>query len=440
MGTFLNPLNSSMLAVALVTLQYEFVLSLQSVTWIITIFYISSTAAQPVMGKLGDRFGPRKLFVAGMMILSGGSIIAALSPTWTILCASRAVIACGSAAAFPSAVSIIRHYCKTTGQAPTRMLSRIQLASNIGQAAGPVLGGSLILLVGWRSIFWVCIPLALASAIGVAFVVPCTPAKPSRGSLLKLVRELDLPGIALFTSAITIGVMVLLRAYPMHNLKLSLLTGLLIVLFIRRETTVDVPFLDIRTFIRNRALMQVYATYLLLCMFIYSVLYGFPQFLEEALGMNSQDVGLIMLPLAIASGVSNPFVARAIERWGVRIVLQVGVASNIFVAVLALLLNERSLTLPLLIFASIFGLCSGIATVALNQAMFLSAIDSEIGIAAGLFQTSRHLGAILASCLLGSIMAPHASTQGWSELMVLCAFACAVAFVIAHSWNLPRTQ
>src|SRR5438128_12697072 len=84
LGTALNPLNSSMIAVALVVLRQDFALDVATVTWVITSFYLASAAGQPLMGRLADRFGPRRLFTFGMAVVAVSCLLAPFSPNFAL--------------------------------------------------------------------------------------------------------------------------------------------------------------------------------------------------------------------------------------------------------------------------------------------------------------------------------------------------------------------
>ena len=93
LGTALNPLNSSMIAVALVVLRADFGLDVAAVTWVVTSFYLASAAGQPLMGRLADRFGPRRMFMLGMALVAVTCAVAPLAPSFAVLCVARAVMA-----------------------------------------------------------------------------------------------------------------------------------------------------------------------------------------------------------------------------------------------------------------------------------------------------------------------------------------------------------
>ena len=172
LGTSLNPLNSSMIAVALVVLREDFGLDVATVTWVITAFYLTSAAGQPLMGRLADRFGPRRLFLLGMALVAVTCALAPFAPNFALLCVARAFMALGTATAYPSAVVMVAALAREANVKSTRPLGRIQMANTSAAAVGPVVGGLLVSLVGWQALFLINVPLALVAIFVVRRFAP----------------------------------------------------------------------------------------------------------------------------------------------------------------------------------------------------------------------------------------------------------------------------
>lgn len=107
-GTMLNPLNSSMISLALHSIQHEFHLSFTTVSWLISSFYLASAVAQPVTGKLGDMLGRKKLFLIGLLLVAVSAVGAPFAPTFMTLLIMRLFQSIGSSAIYPSGVGLIR--------------------------------------------------------------------------------------------------------------------------------------------------------------------------------------------------------------------------------------------------------------------------------------------------------------------------------------------
>ncbi|WP_326960552.1 MULTISPECIES: MFS transporter [unclassified Arthrobacter] len=438
LGTALNPLNSSMIAVALVVLRADFGLDVATVTWVITSFYLTSAAGQPLMGRLADRFGPRRLFIVGMALVAVTCAVAPFAPNFAVLCVARAFMALGTATAYPSAVVMVGALAKLAQVKSTRPLGRIQMANTSAAAVGPVVGGLLVGFVGWEALFLINVPLALAAIVLVRQFAPADEER-ERGRAADLLRDSDIPGILAFTGSLVLVMMALLNVVPGYRWWLLGAGTLLAVLFVWRELRFAPPFLDLRLLGRNRPLLLVYLGFALFNGVYYFAFFGLPQLLQEAGGYAPGVVGLLMLPLAAMSVVVTPVAVRAIDRFGVKRVLVAGVVLLI-VASGTMWLLTGSLAVPLVIaLTALLGVPYGVVSIASSQGMYLSTRPEERGVAAGIFQTCRYLGAITATVLIGIFYGTGVTQANW-ELMVLVMLGLgSVVFIVSLLWREQRS-
>jgi MFS family permease len=436
LGTALNPLNSSMIAVALVVLRGDFGLDVAAVTWVITSFYLASAAGQPVMGRLADRFGPRRMFMLGMGTVAITCALAPFSPNFALLCVARAVMALGTATAYPSAVVMIGAIAHRAGTESARPLGRIQMANTSAAAVGPVAGGLLVGQVGWEALFLVNVPLALAALLIVGKVAPPDGVR-ERGSLARLARDSDIPGITAFVGSLLLVMMALLDVAPGYRWWLLGAGTVIAGLFVRRELRFSPPFLDLRLLGRNRPLMLVYLGFAVFSSVYYFVFFGLPQLLQEAGGYDPGLVGLLMLPLAAMSVLATPWAVRAMGRFGVRRVLLAGVVLLTVVATLMWLLTG-SLAVPLVLaLTTLMGVPYGALGIASNQGMFLSVRAQERGVAAGIYQTCRYVGAITATVMIGVFAGGGVDQASWGLMVLAMLVLSAVAFLVTLLWREP---
>ncbi|WLQ05008.1 MFS transporter [Arthrobacter oryzae] len=434
LGTSLNPLNSSMIAVALVVLRADFGLDVATVTWVITAFYLTSAAGQPLMGKLADRFGPRRLFSFGMVLVAVTCALAPFAPNFALLCAARALMALGTATAYPSAVVIVGALDRTAKVKSTRPLGRIQMANTSAAAVGPVVGGLLVSLVGWQALFLVNVPLAVAALLIVRKYAPADEDR-ERGSASELLRDSDIPGILGFVGSLTLIMMALLNVLP--GARWWLLAGgtVLAALFVWRELKFSPPFLDLRLLGRNRPLMLVYLGFAVFNGIYYFAFFGLPQLLQEAAGYDPGVVGLLMLPLAAMSVIATPFAVRAIERFRVRRVLIAGVLFLVAAAG-AMWLLTASFAIPLvLLLTALMGIPWSVVSIASSQGMYVSTQPQERGVAAGIFQTCRYLGAIMATVMIGIFYGTGVNQENWGLMVLTMLVLGAVAFGVTLLWR-----
>lgn len=425
-----------MIAVALVVLREDFALDVGTVTWVITSFYLASAAGQPLMGRLADRFGPRRLFTFGMALVAVTCAVAPFLPNFALVCVARALMAVGTATAYPSAVVMVTELSRLAELPSTRPLGRIQMANTSAAAVGPVVGGLLVSLLGWQALFAINVPLALLALIVVHRAAPADVGRES-GKLSTLLRESDIPGILAFVTSLTLAMMALLNVMPGYRWWLLGAATVLAGLFAWRELRFSPPFLDLRLLGRNRPLLLVYMLFVVFSGVYYFAFFGLPQLLQEAGHYDAGVVGLLVLPLAAVSVLVTPLVVRLIERFGVRSVMIAG-ALALAVASGALGMLTLSLWPPLVLLASaLMGVPYGAVSTASNQGLYVSARPEERGVAAGIFQTCRYLGAITATVLIGVLYGPGVNQANWGLMVLVMLGLSSVVLVLAVAWRKP---
>lgn len=434
LGTALNPLNSSMIAVALVVLRGDFGLDVAAVTWVVTSFYLASAAGQPVMGRLADRFGPRRMFMLGMALVAVTCALAPFAPNFALLCVARAVMALGTATAYPSAVVMVGAIAHRANVEPARPLGILQMANTSAAAVGPVVGGLLVGFVGWEALFLVNVPLALAALLIVRRAAPADKAR-ERGSVAELLRDSDIPGILGFVTALLLVMMAALNVVPGYRWWMLGAGTAVAALFAWRELRFARPFLDLRLLGRNRSLMLIYLGFAVFSSVYYFVFFGLPQLLQEAGGYGPGVVGLLMLPLAGMSVLATPWAVKAMGRFGVRRVLVAGVVLLTVAAALMWLLTG-TLAIPLVVvLTALMGIPYGTVGIATNQGMFVSIRPQERGVAAGIYQTCRYVGAITATVMIGVFAGGGVDQESWARMVLAMLVLCVVTFAVSLLWR-----
>ena len=435
LGTALNPLNSSMIAVALVELQHHFGLTVTTVTWVITVFYLASAAGQPLMGRLADRFGPRRLFLFGMIVVAVVCSLTPFAPNFTFVCVGRVLLAVGTATAFPSAIAMLRSITSGadgTGASTPRLLGRLQIANTAGAAIGPVVGGVLVSTLGWPAIFWINVPLAAIAFIGVLLVAPAD-APRERQPLRDILVASDIPGILAFIATLVALLVFLLGLRPTPIWWLLPVAVAAAALFVWRELACRTPFLNLRLLAANHSLMMVYLCFAVFNLIYYCAFFGLPQLLQEHGGYSAGLAGIVMFPLAAVTIVITPLAARSIERRGVRPTLLVGGVALVVGAALLAFAGATTAPVVVLLVTAAMGVPYCVVSIAMNQALYASARPEDAGVAAGMFQTSRYIGAILATTLIGIAFGGGTTPASWLVIIVV-----ATALSLAHLGLLIR--
>src|SRR5258708_12495347 len=159
-GSVLNPVNSSIIAVALVSIGHASGVGASATTWLVSALYLATAIGQPTMGRLADLAGPRRVYLAGTAAVAAGGLLGYLGWSLGSLIAARIVIGLGTSAAYPAAMAMIRHQARRLNrEAPRGVLGALAIAGQATMAAGPPLGGLLIAVGGWRLTFLVNLPL-----------------------------------------------------------------------------------------------------------------------------------------------------------------------------------------------------------------------------------------------------------------------------------------
>jgi MFS family permease len=424
LGTLLNALNSSMIAVALVDIQGEFHAG-SEVIWLVSGLYVANTVAQPTMGRLADQFGPRRVFCCGLVMITVAAVGAPFSPSLSWLLTARVLLGVGTSATYPAGLAVIREWSdrEAPNSEATGALGAISVASQVAVAFGPPLGGVLVLVDGWRSIFWVNIPLtALALLLTLIWIHRDSPVTVT---VSKALRELDPIGIGLFAGMMVFLVLFLLsitRQPGWIPLVVSVLFAVALFWWERRASR---PFIDFQMLAANRPLTLTYLRCGVTYVVFYTVFYGLPQWLEQDRSMTSAEAGLVMLPLAGLGVVATVLATRMASRYGQRPLLVIG-SAGLLVGSLSLLgVDSATPIAVLLLVAAVLGLPNGFNNLGNQTAMYASAPDGQLGTASGLYRTSQYVGAILASALVGLGMGAHATDGGLHVLAVVISVTSA---------------
>ncbi|MCD2442999.1 MFS transporter [Agromyces sp. SYSU K20354] len=433
-GTALSALNSGMIAVSLSTLRREFAVDAAAVTWVISVFYLTSAVLQPLMGRLADRYGPRRVFRIGMCIVIVAGVLGPFSPSLEWLCAARVVLAVGTATTFPSAASMLRSISAVSGRSAPKMIGRIQLIDTSTAAIGPIVGGVLLVLFGWEAIFWINVPLAAIAIVSTSILAPRDGTR-DRLPLRTTLAESDIPGILAFSVTIVALLMFLLEVTTDPNWLLLPAAVLAAGLFVWRELRCAAPFIDLRLLAANVPLIRVYLTFILANLVLYSALFGMPQFLEDHAGFSTAAVGAMLVPLAAFNIVMTPVVERLIDRRGLRTALVIG-SAGLAVATLGLLVLAVSTAawVVLLVTAAI-GIPYVVVLIAITQSLYVAAPPDEVGEAAGLFQTARSLGCIGSTVVVGVSFASGTGPIDWLLLAGTTVVLAVLVLVVIVFWR-----
>jgi MFS family permease len=419
-GSILNPVNSTIIAVALVPIGRAFGAPPSQTAWLVSALYLATALGQPVVGRLIDLFGPRRLFLASTALVGVAGLAGTLAPDFGALIAARVLLGFGTCAGYPAAMSLLRAESQRTGvKSPAGVLTALAVSSQTIAVIGPTLGGLLIGWGGWRTTFALNIPLAVvAVTLGLLRLPKERPESPAgtesaaKAGAGGALGRLDLPGMALF--AVTLVALLLflmnLRSGPWYLLAAAVLAG---AAFAARELRAPVPFIDLRVLAGNVPLLATYGRSLLAYSVSYSVLYGFTQWVEEGRGLSPSRAGLVQMPMFLVAIAVSTLTGR---RKGVRGKFVAGAIGQLVACGLMLTLGAHSPIWMLLLIALVFGLPQGLNSLALQNSVYFQAEPERIGSSAGLLRTFIYTGSMLASAATATAFGSRADTGGLHHL------------------------
>ena len=417
-GSALNPINSSMIAIALVSIAGAMHVADGQTAILISSLYLTSAIAQPVAGRLSEEFGPRRVFLVGIVIVLVAGIIGGLARDMPTLVIARVLIGLGTSAGYPSAMLLVRRRAAAVRlrQPPGSVLGGLTTTSAATLAIGPTIGGVLIVWFDWRAVFWINVPVsAIAFAMALLWIAKDTEIVRGH-SARDLVTRVDLPGVAAFGGAIT-ALLVFLLALPRLDwialgISVAVTAGLVVL-----ELRVSNPFLDIHLLMSNLALTRTYVRYCLTLLGIYAVLYGLTQWTEAAHHLSGYQAGLALIPMGALSAV----IARVVSRFTTRLRLWLMVAAVTLVvgAIGMFFLTSHSPLAAVICVSMVFGLVAGFGNVTNQTVLYVEAPAEKVGTASGLLRTFGYIGSIAAATITGVAFRARVSDAGLHLVAVI---------------------
>ena len=436
-GSALNPTNSSLIATALLPIARGIGVPIGQTAALVTALYLASAIAQPTAGKAAEVFGPRRVFLAGIVLVAVGGLTGGLADDLITLLISRVLIGLGTSCAYPTAMLLIRARARDAGldRPPGGVLGGLQISGIATASLGLPVGGVLVGALGWRSVFLINVPVALiALAATLTWVSPDGPLqRPLRWR--ELATRLDVGGIAGFAGAMIALLLFLFSLPTLHWYLLSISVALWIAL-VFWELRATAPFLDVRMLASNRALTKTYLRYGLAMLCLYIVLYGITQWVEGVRGVSETQSGLLLLPMTLVSGlIISPISRRNLVRGPIiaaAIACLVGSAG-------ALVLSATAWIGWVVLVTLVFGLVTGFAAAGNQTALYAQAPAEQLGTASGLLRTFGYVGSIASSAITGAVFHTSVSDHG-VHLIAWIMIGVSVALVLLSTLDrtLPR--
>ncbi|EFV11783.2 hypothetical protein HMPREF9336_03400 [Segniliparus rugosus ATCC BAA-974] len=434
-GSMLQPLNSSMIGVALVGIAVQFG-NASSVAWVLSAFYISSAVSSTVAGALAEMFGPKRVYLVGLAIIALSAVVGGLAPNLGVLLLARVLLAVGTGTQYPSAMTIVRRHADQHNARASSAIVVLSVCSLSVVALGPTVGGFLVGLWGWQSIFWVNVPVAALAAILVSRVVE----KDERGErlgVLARVRRLDLPGMAAFASAVTSAMLFLLSLTTSPDWWWFGAAVAFAAAFVVLERSAAYPFIELRALVGNRTLATTMLRSLCTYIAFYLVFLEIPQWLQTARALSPEHGGLVQLPMAVVGVLATMAAGRVYARSGAVATLLTGTLSLLVGGSALVFAVRHDSSWPLLVSVlMLLGLPNGFNNIANQNLIESSAKPHELGVALGFYRTVQAFGALAAAAVI--FFAQHGAVSPDTALHRVGATVAVLGLVLTSEAALRR--
>jgi MFS family permease len=436
-GSALNPINSSLIATALVPIAAGLHVRVGQTAALVTGLYLASAIAQPTAGKAAQVLGPRRVFLTGTVLVAAGGLVGGLAQELSTLVVSRVLIGLGTSCAYPTAMLLIRGRAHDAGldEPPGNVLGALQTAGTATASLGLPLGGVLVGALTWRSVFFLNVPVALvALAATLAWIPRDHPVGRDR-TLRGIASALDVTGILMFGATMT-ALLVFLYDLPVarwYLLGIAVAAGAALVAWELRAAT---PFLDVRLLAANRALTRTYLRFGLAMLCVYVVLYGLTQWAEAVRGLSESASGLLLLPMTLMSAVViSPVSRRNLIRGPLIAAALMCLAGSAGV----LLLTSSSWIGLFVAITVVFGISTGAASAGNQTALYAQAPAHQLGTASGLLRTFAYLGSIASSAITGIVFHTHVTDHGLHLIAwIMVGISAVLVVMTVTDRSLPR--
>ncbi|MGI5454655.1 MFS transporter [Streptomyces sp. CA-249302] len=408
MSLLIVSLDVTALNVALPSMQHELDATTSGLQWTIDAYTLVLASLLMLAGSTADRIGRKKVFMAGLVVFSLGSLLCSLAPSLDALIVFRMLQAIGGSMLNPVAMSIITNTF-TDARERARAIGVWGAVVGISMAAGPLVGGALVESIGWRSIFWVNIPVGLTALLLTLRYVPESRAPKARrpdpvgqflvialfGSLTYGIIEAPASG---FTSVL-----------PFAVIAAAALAGLL-----WYEPRRDEPLIDLRFF---RSVPFSGATVIAIGAFasLGGFLFLSTLYLQNVRGYDALHAGLWMLPMAVPMFLCAPLSGRLVGSRGPRLSLVIAGATMTASAILFAAFDAESSDVTLFLGYVVFGIGFGFVNAPITNTAVSGMPRAQAGVAAAVASTSRQLGQTLGVAVVGAVLASGVGSSSYKS-------------------------
>jgi len=386
-GSIMGPIDGSVVNIAMPVFTKIFNTNITTVSWVSMIYLLIVSSLMMTFGRLGDMVGYKKLYQSGLLTFSIASALLTLSTNIYVLIFLRAFQAVGAAMLMSMSSAIITSIFPASQRGKALGINAMSIS--IGLAIGPTLGGFLLTYLGWRSIFYINIPIGIIGYIWAHIVIPNNTGVKEKfdilgsifgfiflSTLLLYISEGGEWGWTSFISNITLAISIIS-----------------FIIFITVEKIISFPMLDFTLFkIRSFTFGNI-STFLNF-MAQYTMTFLTP-FLLQHIGYSTEKMGIIMTAFPLVMFIVAPISGILSDKYGAQILSTIGALISALALFLMSTLNFRSTMFDVMIRLSIFGIGNAIFQTPNNSAIMGSVPKSRLGISSAFLATMRNIGMVM---------------------------------------------
>ena len=425
LASFMMALDALVITTAFAAIRGDLSASVETLQWTVNAYNLAFAVLLLTGAALGDRFGRRRMFAAGIFLFVLASVACALSGSVGWLIAARSVQGAGAALVMPLAMAILSGAFSREERA--RALGIFSGVTGFALIIGPAIGGFITESFGWRWIFWINLPIGL-----IAIALVCMRLRESFGPK----ADLDIFGMVIVAAAALALVWGLLRGnvagWTSAEVMSPLAAGVLLAAaFVVWELRAQAPMVPMRLF-RSRAFAAGIAASFLFYAAMYGVLFLLPQFLQTALGYGPLGGGLRLLPWTATLFVTAPIAGAVVNKVGERPLVVIGLLMQAIGLGWIAMIAAPSLAYSTLIAPLVLaGVGVSMAMPAAQNAILSSVAAAEMGKASGVFNMGRFLGGMFGIAALVAVFSGKGSVDSAATFSAGFAAAMAVASALS---------
>jgi EmrB/QacA subfamily drug resistance transporter len=409
MGIGAYALLQSLVIPVLTTVQHDLHTSQDTVTWVLTAYLLSASIFTPVLGRIGDMMGKKRVFVITLVALAVGSLLAALTSSIGIMIVARVIQGVGGGMV-PVAFGIIRD--EFPAERVAGAVGALAALTAIGAGLGIVLAGPIVDALNYHWLFWLPMILTVAAAVLAVLVVPESPVRnPGR---------ISWPPVLLL-SCWLVALLVALSEAPNWGWGSGRVLGLLAagvvlaLVWVFAELRATTPLIDM-TMMRQKGVWTNNLVALLIGMGMYATFAFLPEFVQTpsvagyGFGASITRSGLLLLPSTVTMFVTGMFVGRLTRRLGGKVLVIAGCLGG--AVAMAILAFAHSHEWQIYLSTALMGIGFGLAFSAMSALVVGAVPATQTGVASGMNANIRTIGGSIGSAAMASIVTSHLAASG----------------------------